>query len=319
MSDLLQQAAENVQARMDEILTNFKTGAKITVLVRTVGKPTADFCMTNDDLSEVLAMVHRRKGEAARTPSNQGEIERLTAENVELRWKLGAAEVFETMFKNQRDELLLAPTPQIQVRGIVAAFEATYPELYYHIAKGKICAGEPLYGAIITTMGATEIGHGESDISADDALRIAIENAGLTVPALNTKGNVNGNGAGSKAETPATCCPSDPNHVPNNENIQPPQMLLGAPQDIRTAPSMTDVLVWWPIVKLDEYGDPTDEVVDGCWIISEDQGGHWIEPEVMNAIGDHMGDEHTYADKPSHWTPLPARLFTATTQGSIDD
>lgn len=76
---------------------------------------------------------------------------------------------------------------------VVAAFEEAYPEFYYHIAKGKICAGEPLYGAIITTVGTTEIGHGESDISADDALRIAIENAGLTVPALaTTEGSDNG-------------------------------------------------------------------------------------------------------------------------------
>jgi hypothetical protein len=97
-----------------------------------------------------------------------------------------------------------------------------------------------------------------------------------------------------------------------------PQLNFGVPQDITTAPSMTDVLVWWPIVKLDEDGGPTDEIVDGCWIISEDQGGHWIEPEVMNAIGDHMGDDHTYADKPSHWMPLPARLFIATTEGSAD-
>ena len=47
----------------------------------------------------------------------------------------------------------LAAMPAPAVRGTVAAFEDAYPELYYHIAKGKICAGEPLYGAIITTMG----------------------------------------------------------------------------------------------------------------------------------------------------------------------
>lgn len=75
----------------------------------------------------------------------------------------------------------MTPSPQADGMGTVAAFEAAYPELYYHIAKGKICAGEQLYGAIITTMGTTEIGHGESNISADDALRIAIENAGLTL------------------------------------------------------------------------------------------------------------------------------------------
>ena len=64
MTDLLQRAAERVQDSMDEILANFKPGAKITVLVRTPDKPTADFCMTSDDLDEVIAMVQRRKGEA---------------------------------------------------------------------------------------------------------------------------------------------------------------------------------------------------------------------------------------------------------------
>lgn len=54
-----------VQDHMDEILTNFKPGARITVLVRTPGKPTADFCLTSDDLSEVAAMIKRRQEAAA--------------------------------------------------------------------------------------------------------------------------------------------------------------------------------------------------------------------------------------------------------------
>lgn len=93
-------------------------------------------------------------------------------------------------------------------------------------------------------------------------------------------------------------------------NTPSPSTHVTGPQDISTAPKMTDVLVWWPIVKLDDNGEPTDEVVDGQWLISEDQG-YWIEPEVMNAIGDHLGDDFTYADKPSHWMPLPAPLFVA--------
>ena len=71
MTDLLQRAAERVQDSMDEILANFKPGAKITVLVRTPDKPTADFCMTSDDLDEVIAMVQRRKGEAPSPPSRE--------------------------------------------------------------------------------------------------------------------------------------------------------------------------------------------------------------------------------------------------------
>lgn len=90
-----------------------------------------------------------------------------------------------------------------------------------------------------------------------------------------------------------------------------PEPQMTGPQDISTAPKMTDVLVWWPIVQLDEDGEPTEQVVDGRWIISEDQGGYWIEPDVMNAIGDHLGDDFTYAAQPSHWMPLPAQLFVA--------
>jgi hypothetical protein len=44
------------------------------------------------------------------------EIESLKAENAELRRKLEAAEVFETMFKAQRDKLLQTPTPQAHVK-----------------------------------------------------------------------------------------------------------------------------------------------------------------------------------------------------------
>lgn len=64
MDDLLQRAAERVQDSMDAILANFKPGAKITVLVRTPDTPTADFCMSDDNLWEVTAMVQRRMAAA---------------------------------------------------------------------------------------------------------------------------------------------------------------------------------------------------------------------------------------------------------------
>lgn len=66
--------------------------------------------------------------------------------------------------------------------GFMVAFERDYPELYWHVAKGKISAGEPLYGAIITLPGGTEIGHGESNVSAEDAFRVAFVNSGLPTP-----------------------------------------------------------------------------------------------------------------------------------------
>ncbi len=49
-----------VSYHMDEILGCFKPGRKITVAVRSPGKPDQDFVMTSDDLDEVIAMLARR-------------------------------------------------------------------------------------------------------------------------------------------------------------------------------------------------------------------------------------------------------------------
>ncbi len=45
-------------------------------------------------------------------PQHNDEIERLKAENADLRLRLEASEVFESMFKNHRDELLNFASPQ---------------------------------------------------------------------------------------------------------------------------------------------------------------------------------------------------------------
>jgi hypothetical protein len=45
-------------------------------------------------------------------PQHNDEIERLKAENANLRHKLETSEVFEAMFKNHRDELLTIPLCQ---------------------------------------------------------------------------------------------------------------------------------------------------------------------------------------------------------------
>ncbi len=84
-------------------------------------------------------------------------------------------------------------------------------------------------------------------------------------------------------------------------------------QDIGTAPFNETVVVYWPIVELDEDGDVTDKIVGGEVFVSENQGGYWIEPEAMNAIGEHMGDHETYANHPSHWMPKPSAP-----EGSVD-
>lgn len=60
MADL-QQTQEFVADCMDEIVSYFKPGVKITVLVRTPGYPDRDFCMTSDTMDEVITMAERRK------------------------------------------------------------------------------------------------------------------------------------------------------------------------------------------------------------------------------------------------------------------
>lgn len=78
-------------------------------------------------------------------------------------------------------------TREYLTSGMIAEFEKAHPEFYWHIAKGRITAGEPLYGAIITTERGIEIGHGESNVSAEDAFRIAIESATKLIRAALTQ------------------------------------------------------------------------------------------------------------------------------------
>lgn len=74
------------------------------------------------------------------------------------------------------------------------------------------------------------------------------------------------------------------------------------------APLDRPILAWWPLIKLDEYGDPTEEVVGGQWVLTEWNGGYWLEPEVLSAMGDHFGDDAEYADEPTQWRQLPEPL-----------
>jgi hypothetical protein len=62
-SPLLQHASQRIAGLMDEIVACFKPGVKITVLVRTPDHPNRDFCMTDDNMDEAIAMLHRRKAE----------------------------------------------------------------------------------------------------------------------------------------------------------------------------------------------------------------------------------------------------------------
>ena len=57
---VLEETQHFVAGRMDEIMRMFKSGSKITVLVRTPGYPDRDFVMSNDALPEVAKMIARR-------------------------------------------------------------------------------------------------------------------------------------------------------------------------------------------------------------------------------------------------------------------
>lgn len=48
---------------MDRLLSHFKEGldTRVTVAIRTPGKPEGDFLMTSDDLNSVIEMVERRR------------------------------------------------------------------------------------------------------------------------------------------------------------------------------------------------------------------------------------------------------------------
>jgi hypothetical protein len=59
--DKLRVTYATVGAHMDDILGLFKSGCKITVLVRTPGFPGRDFMMSDDDPKEVVAMIQRRE------------------------------------------------------------------------------------------------------------------------------------------------------------------------------------------------------------------------------------------------------------------
>lgn len=72
-----------------------------------------------------------------------------------------------------------------------------------------------------------------------------------------------------------------------------------------SAPQNTCVLVWWPFVEVGDDEDSTSEHVGGNVLISCLSGGAWSEPDEIEATGAYFGDDHEYADAPSHWMPLP--------------
>lgn len=77
---------------------------------------------------------------------------------------------------------------------------------------------------------------------------------------------------------------------------------------IETAPKDdTRVLAYFPRHPFDE-DENMNEAVDlgGVMAVTWRNGGGWIEPDYMDAIGAWFGDDCCYAPAPTHWMPLPA-------------
>lgn len=57
----LWEVRERVSNLMDDVLNEFKPGARITVLVRTPGNDNADMLLTNDSMDEIAKAIERSK------------------------------------------------------------------------------------------------------------------------------------------------------------------------------------------------------------------------------------------------------------------
>lgn len=57
----LSEVQAEVAAHMDDIVSLFKPGVKITVMVRTPGFGERDFMLTDDTIAELRAMLDRRE------------------------------------------------------------------------------------------------------------------------------------------------------------------------------------------------------------------------------------------------------------------
>jgi hypothetical protein len=93
------------------------------------------------------------------------------------------------------------------------------------------------------------------------------------------------------------------------EHIAGAGVAIGDPQPMQSAPKDKAILVWWPIVSLDDDCNLTDNEIGGAWLVTEWNGGTWLEPDVLNCLNSAaFDDEEEYAEMPRCWLPLPEPL-----------
>lgn len=83
-------------------------------------------------------------------------------------------------------------------------------------------------------------------------------------------------------------------------------------QPMETAPKDgTPFLAWYCKHRLDDDGDPTEEVIGGDQAIVTCNVDQWDEPEWLSAHGDFYFDDWCFSEIPILWMPLPAAPLIA--------
>lgn len=77
-------------------------------------------------------------------------------------------------------------------------------------------------------------------------------------------------------------------------------------QPMETAPKDgTRILAVWPRRMMDDDFQAVGEITGYEMCVTFMNGGAWVEPDYLDAIGEGFGDDDAYTPEPTHWQPLP--------------